>query len=87
MFADTLVKQAYADWINVLEYDGKALLKFNQKKKYVTTRSETAKASASYPASNGLVNSQKELAGGPVNAEQSSLNNASQGIWIRSLAA
>ncbi|ONM17166.1 calmodulin-binding protein 60 B isoform X3 [Zea mays] len=78
VFADTLVKQAYADWINVLEYDGKALLKFNQKKKYVTTRSETAKASASYPASNGLVNSQKELPGGPVNAEQSSLNNASQ---------
>ena len=87
VFADTLVKQAYDDWINVVEYDGKALLSFKQKKKSVTTRSETAKASASYPASNGLVNSQKQLAGGPVNAEQSSLNNTSEGIWICSLIA
>ncbi|CAN6270060.1 unnamed protein product [Urochloa humidicola] len=75
VFADTLVKQAYDDWINVVEYDGKALLRFKQKKKSVTTRSETANASASYLAPNGLVHSQKQLAGGPVNAGQSSLNN------------
>ncbi|TKW04566.1 hypothetical protein SEVIR_7G118600v4 [Setaria viridis] len=77
VFADTLVKQAYDDWINVVEYDGKALLRFKQKKKSVTTRSETAKASASYPASNSLVHSQKQLAS-PVNAEQSSLSNISE---------
>ncbi|WVZ85792.1 hypothetical protein U9M48_032666 [Paspalum notatum var. saurae] len=77
VFADTLVKLAYDDWINVVEYDGKALLRFKQKKKSVTTRSETAKASGSYPASNGLVNPQKQMAGGPVNAEQSSLSNIS----------
>ncbi|KAF8714833.1 hypothetical protein HU200_027367 [Digitaria exilis] len=81
VFADTLVKQAYDDWINVVEYDGKALLRFKQKKKSITTRSETAKASASYPASNG--SSQKQLAGGPVNAEQSSLNNISEGDGTR----
>ncbi|KAJ1271165.1 hypothetical protein BS78_06G108100 [Paspalum vaginatum] len=78
VFADTLVKLAYDDWINVVEYDGKALLRFKQKKKSVTTRSETAKASASYPASNGLVNPQKQMAGGPASAEQSSLSNISE---------
>nr|CAB3487151.1 unnamed protein product [Digitaria exilis] len=83
VFADTLVKQAYDDWINVVEYDGKALLRFKQKKKSITTRSETAKASASYHASNGLMHSQKQLAGGPVNAEQSSLNNISEGDGTR----
>ena len=80
VFADTLVKQAYDDWINVVEYDGKALLRFKQKKKSVMTRSETAKASSSYPASNGLMHSQKQLVGGPANAEQSSLSNISEGI-------
>ncbi|KAG0525944.1 hypothetical protein BDA96_06G101800 [Sorghum bicolor] len=79
VFADTLVKQAYDDWINAVEYDGKALLSFKQTKKTVTTRSETAKASASYPASKDLMNSQKQLAGGPVNTEQSSLKNTREG--------
>lgn len=80
------MKQAYDDWINVVEYDGKALLRFKQKKKSVTTRSETAKASAtvSYPVSNGLVHSQKQLAG-PANAEQSSLRNISEGTYYLSL--
>ncbi|RLM65888.1 calmodulin-binding protein 60 D-like isoform X1 [Panicum miliaceum] len=78
VFADTLVKQAYDDWINVVEYDEKALLRFKQKKKSIMTRSETAKASSSYPASNGLMHSQKQLVGGPVNAEQSSLSNISE---------
>ncbi|CAL5016774.1 unnamed protein product [Urochloa decumbens] len=83
VFADTLVKQAYDDWINVVEYDGKALLRFKQKKKTVTTRSETAKASGSYPAPNGSVHSQKQLAGGPVNAGQSSLGNISEADGTR----
>ncbi|CAN6248783.1 unnamed protein product [Urochloa humidicola] len=83
VFADTLVKQAYDDWINVVEYDGKALLRFKQKKKSVTTRSETANASASHPAPNGLVHSQKQLAGGPVNAGQSSLSNIGEADGTR----
>ncbi|KAG8043164.1 hypothetical protein GUJ93_ZPchr0205g6537 [Zizania palustris] len=37
MFADTLVKLAYDDWISVVEYDGKELLRFKQKKKSITT--------------------------------------------------
>ncbi|KAL6838307.1 hypothetical protein ACP4OV_031811 [Aristida adscensionis] len=71
VFADTLVKQAYDDWISVVEYDGKALLRFKQKKKSVTTRSETAKASTSCPAPHP----QKLLTGAPADAERSSLSN------------
>ncbi|KAL5215466.1 hypothetical protein ABZP36_006867 [Zizania latifolia] len=78
MFADTLVKQAYEDWINVVEYDGKELLRFKQKKKSVTTRSDTAKASTSYPDSYGSAHSHKQLTGGPVNIEQSSMNSVSE---------
>jgi hypothetical protein len=47
--------------MHVLEYDGKALLSFKQKKKSVTTRSDTAAASASDLASYGPANSQKQL--------------------------
>ncbi|KAG8064646.1 hypothetical protein GUJ93_ZPchr0004g38712 [Zizania palustris] len=61
MFADTLVKLAYDDWISVVEYDGKELLRFKQKKKSITTRSDTANASTSYSASHGLTHSHKQL--------------------------
>ncbi|KAJ1279576.1 hypothetical protein BS78_04G165800 [Paspalum vaginatum] len=61
VYADTLVKKAYEDWMHAVEYDGKALLSFKQKKKSVTTRSDTAAASTSNPASYGSVNSQKQL--------------------------
>lgn len=47
VYADALVKKAYEDWMHVLEYDGKALLSFKQKKKSITTRSDTAAASTS----------------------------------------
>jgi hypothetical protein len=79
------VKQAYDDWINVVEYDGSALLKFKQKKKSVTTRSEAAKVSTSYPTSYGSAHSQKQLTGGPANVEQSSVSSTSEGIWIWAL--
>uniref|UniRef100_A0A0D9W5G6 Uncharacterized protein n=1 Tax=Leersia perrieri TaxID=77586 RepID=A0A0D9W5G6_9ORYZ len=78
LFADTLVKQAYDDWINVVEYDGKELLRFKQKKKSVTTRSDTAKASSSHPSSYGSSHSHKQLIGGSVNVEQSSMNSMSE---------
>ncbi|GJN27511.1 hypothetical protein PR202_gb15541 [Eleusine coracana subsp. coracana] len=81
VFADTLVKQAYDDWISVVEYDGKALLRFKQKTTSVTTRSEAAKAATSYPVSYGSAHSQsqKQLIGEPVNAEQSSPGNMREG--------
>ncbi|KAK3144680.1 hypothetical protein QOZ80_4AG0316270 [Eleusine coracana subsp. coracana] len=79
VFADTLVKQAYDDWINVVEYDGKALLRFKQKTTSITTRSEAAKAATSYPVSYGSAHSQKQLIGEPVNAEQSSPSNMREG--------
>ena len=46
--------------MHAVEYDGKALLGFKQKKKSVTTRSDTAAASTSDPASYGSANSQKQ---------------------------
>ncbi|PUZ76147.1 hypothetical protein GQ55_1G266600 [Panicum hallii var. hallii] len=61
VYADALVKKAYEDWMHAVEYDGKALLSFKQKKKSVTTRSDTAAASTSNPASYGSANSQKQL--------------------------
>nr|WIW78739.1 calmodulin-binding protein 60 B [Leymus chinensis] len=61
VYADTLVKKAYEDWMHAVEYDGKALLGFKQKKKSVTTRSDTASASTSNPASYGFVCAQKQL--------------------------
>ena len=47
--------------MHVLEYDGKALLSFKQKKKSITTRSDTAAASTSDLTSYGSVNSRKQL--------------------------
>ncbi|KAG0533446.1 hypothetical protein BDA96_04G193900 [Sorghum bicolor] len=61
VYADALVKKAYEDWMQVVEYDGKALLSFKQKKKSVTTRSDAAAASTSNPASYGSTNSQKQM--------------------------
>ncbi|XP_039131916.1 LOW QUALITY PROTEIN: calmodulin-binding protein 60 D-like [Dioscorea cayenensis subsp. rotundata] len=43
VFVDTLVKKAYDNWMNVIEYDGKALLNF--------TRNEVPSAQANYSAS------------------------------------
>ncbi|KAL6899237.1 hypothetical protein ACP4OV_005895 [Aristida adscensionis] len=60
VYADALVKKAYEDWMHAVEYDGKALLSFKQKKKSVTTRSDTAAASSN-PTSYGSANSQKQL--------------------------
>ncbi|PWZ28085.1 Calmodulin-binding protein 60 B [Zea mays] len=60
-YADALVKKAYEDWMQVVEYDGKALLSFKQKKKSVMTRSDAAVASTNHPASNGSAISQKQL--------------------------
>ncbi|VAH48137.1 unnamed protein product [Triticum turgidum subsp. durum] len=79
VFADTLVKQAYDDWINVIEYDGKGLLKFKQKKKSVTTRSDAANISTSY-TSYDSAHSQKQLARGHANAniERSLMSSTSK---------
>ncbi|XP_020587224.1 calmodulin-binding protein 60 B-like isoform X2 [Phalaenopsis equestris] len=49
IFADTLVKKAYEKWMNVVEYDGKALLNIRQNKKAIY--SEPLSAPSSNPAS------------------------------------
>ncbi|KAF7079160.1 hypothetical protein CFC21_083436 [Triticum aestivum] len=77
VYADTLVKKAYEDWMHAVEYDGKALLGFKQKKKSVTTRSDTASASTSNPALYGFVKAQKQLL--PGKAGQTSTGTPSEG--------
>ncbi|MCP6508329.1 ACBP60 family protein, partial [Klebsiella pneumoniae] len=59
IYADGLVKKAYEDWMHVVEYDGKGLLSFKQKKKSVTTRSDTAAALTSNPTPYGSSNALK----------------------------
>ncbi|KQJ99922.1 calmodulin-binding protein 60 B isoform X1 [Brachypodium distachyon] len=82
VYADTLVKKAYEDWMHAVEYDGKALLSFKQKKKTVTTRSDTAAASSSNLASYGSVNAQKQIL--PGKAGQSSAGTTSEADGARS---
>ncbi|XP_037447140.1 calmodulin-binding protein 60 B-like isoform X1 [Triticum dicoccoides] len=82
VYADTLVKKAYEDWMHAVEYDGKALLGFKQKKKSVTTRSDTASASTSNPALYGFVNAQKQLL--PGKAGQTSTGTPSEAAGVRS---
>ena len=80
VYADTLVKKAYEDWMHAVEYDGKALLSFKQKKKSVTTRSDTAVASTSNHALHGSINAQKQLM--PGKAGRTSAGATSEGNKI-----
>jgi hypothetical protein len=78
IYADGLVKKAYEDWMHVVEYDGKALLSFKQKKKSVTTRSDTAAAATNSPVSYGSSNTHKQLSQ-PAKAGQTSTGTTSEG--------
>ncbi|CAM0945636.1 unnamed protein product [Alopecurus aequalis] len=82
VYADTLVKKAYEDWMHAVEYDGKALLSFKQKKKSVTTRSDTAAASTSNHALHGSINAQKQLI--PGKAGQTSAGSSGEANGARS---
>ncbi|BAS79277.1 Os02g0562300, partial [Oryza sativa Japonica Group] len=77
IYADGLVKKAYEDWMHVVEYDGKALLSFKQKKKSVTTRSDTAAAATNSPVSYGSSNTHKQLSQ-PAKAGQTSTGTTSE---------
>nr|XP_045085822.1 calmodulin-binding protein 60 C isoform X3 [Aegilops tauschii subsp. strangulata] len=89
VYADTLVKKAYEDWMHAVEYDGKALLGFKQKKKSVTTRSDTASASTSNPALYGFVNAQKQLLPGKAGQSTGTPSEAAgvRGTYNGNLAA
>ncbi|KAF7089707.1 hypothetical protein CFC21_092608 [Triticum aestivum] len=88
VYADTLVKKAYEDWMHAVEYDGKALLGFKQKKKSVTTRSDTASASTSNPALYGFVNAQKQLLPGKAGQSTGTPSEAGvRGTYNGNLAA
>ncbi|PIN03413.1 hypothetical protein CDL12_24067 [Handroanthus impetiginosus] len=48
VYVDTLLKKAYDNWSQVVEYDGKSLLNIKQTKKSVTTRSDLPLGPVSY---------------------------------------
>ncbi|KAJ0985024.1 hypothetical protein J5N97_003380 [Dioscorea zingiberensis] len=50
VFADSLVKRAYDDWMHVIEYDGKVLLNFKEKKT-TASHKESPSVQANYPTS------------------------------------
>ncbi|KAG0468668.1 hypothetical protein HPP92_017996 [Vanilla planifolia] len=72
IFADALVKKAYEDWGHVVQYDGKALLGFKQKR---ALRTETSSASSINPASYTQQASHQQLAS-PSAVERPSINAA-----------
>ncbi|XP_058113779.1 calmodulin-binding protein 60 D-like isoform X2 [Magnolia sinica] len=51
VFVDTLVKKAYDNWMQVVEYDGKALLNFKENKSSSASRTEVPTGPAHYSAS------------------------------------
>ncbi|CAK9169439.1 unnamed protein product, partial [Ilex paraguariensis] len=49
IYVDTLLKKAYDNWNQVVEYDGKSLLSFKQSKRSSTTRNELPMDPVDYP--------------------------------------
>lgn len=45
------MKRAYDDWMQVIEYDGKVLLNFKEKKKATASPKESLSGQANYPTS------------------------------------
>ncbi|XP_020676588.1 calmodulin-binding protein 60 B-like isoform X1 [Dendrobium catenatum] len=68
VFADTLVKKAYANWMHVIEYDGEALLSSKQNNKF--PRNETSSAVPTKPSHD--LQSSKQQMPAPVAMEQPS---------------
>ncbi|XP_020578285.1 calmodulin-binding protein 60 B-like isoform X2 [Phalaenopsis equestris] len=76
IFADTLVKKAYDNWLNVIEYDGKALLSFKHNNK--ASRSETSTASSCNPSNytQQLQQVAHQQLPAPVSVEQPSIDTS-----------
>lgn len=51
VYVDTLVKKAYDNWSQVVEYDGKSLVSFKQSKRSNVSRNEYSVGSIEYPRS------------------------------------
>ncbi|KAI3782192.1 hypothetical protein L2E82_12227 [Cichorium intybus] len=51
IYVDTLVKKAYDNWNQVVEYDGKSLVSFKQSKRSNVSRNEYSVGSIDYPRS------------------------------------
>ncbi|KAK1323097.1 hypothetical protein QJS10_CPA02g01466 [Acorus calamus] len=51
VFADTLVKKAYDNWMHVIEYDGKALLDFKENQRTAASRTDIPSGPSNYATS------------------------------------
>lgn len=72
IYVDTLVKKAYDNWNQVIEYDGKSLLGFKQNKRSNTSRNEVQMPPDGY---SNASDHHLQLANLPVPHEQPSLNS------------
>ncbi|XP_076885478.1 calmodulin-binding protein 60 B-like [Bidens hawaiensis] len=71
VYVDTLVKKAYDNWNQVVEYDGKSLVNFKQPKRSGASRNDYSMASIEYPRSS---NNQQLLPRHPVVGPSESLS-------------
>ncbi|KAH9622481.1 hypothetical protein KSS87_015244 [Heliosperma pusillum] len=76
VYVDTLVKKAYENWHQVIEYDGKALLNSKQTRRTRSSQNEIPVNSISYP--NAVMDNQLSLARLPIPAlaEQQLVENS-----------
>ncbi|CAL5363377.1 unnamed protein product [Camellia sinensis] len=75
LYVDTLVKKAYDNWNDVVEYDGKPLLSFKQSKRPGASRNELLMGPVDYPISFENQLPQQRLAGS-VPPKQSSMDSS-----------
>ncbi|XAR51186.1 hypothetical protein NMG60_11005742 [Bertholletia excelsa] len=75
VYVDTLLKKAYDNWNQVVEYDGKSLLSFKQTRRSNASRNELSTGAIDYPNTMGNQLSQPRMPG-PVPAEPSSINSS-----------
>lgn len=73
LYVDTLVKRAYDNWDQVVEYDGKSLLSFKLNKRSITSRDDLQIDPSSYT---NVSDNQLPLPQLPA-LEQSPVNNTS----------
>ena len=70
---DTLVKRAYDNWDQVIEYDGKSLLSFRQSKRANSSRNELQMVTNNYPTAS---NNQLQVSHlPPLPSEQTTLSS------------
>ncbi|CAM8918475.1 unnamed protein product [Rhodiola kirilowii] len=74
VYVDTLVKKAYDNWINVIEYDGKALSSFKQDTHADASQTKMSLVTQSYPGSFDHHQLSLRSLPPPIHSQQPSMN-------------